>query len=333
MTSKHTALSYCLTTLAGVLFCLLCPRDGAAQEHCNALLSEGMKNIRRTVSIEEWDNYVFHSACRKTEGGWKFDLGLAKFKLNLGSSNGEQFCEERAKKDQGRVGEATYTSLITEEALKAWNMCQTLASRNVKMETEIGVRQVNIRVQRTSGAPLMLQTVYFDKGISGCSVTHGKRGSSTTSGRELNLTLGDDRVSTIHCLRTSNGGDGGIEYFPATELSIVTDRGSLLLQLPEEERYPPSLASEINARIDSLRLETTAEFESTKEELAQRWDQDLRQAVMTPESKCRTTDWINEWDGEMNARCNSNEILVGLYSVHSNKKEDRIFKLRCCALR
>jgi len=41
------------------------------------------------------------------------------------------------------------------------------------------------------------------------------------------------------------------------------------------------------------------------------------------------TVWVNNWDGKMNYRCPSNGVLVGLYSEHDNRKEDRRFKFYC----
>jgi len=41
------------------------------------------------------------------------------------------------------------------------------------------------------------------------------------------------------------------------------------------------------------------------------------------------TGYVNGWDGRMNYKCPSNEVLVGLYSHHDNHKEDRRFKFYC----
>jgi len=44
-----------------------------------------------------------------------------------------------------------------------------------------------------------------------------------------------------------------------------------------------------------------------------------------------TTD-INGWDSQMNYKCGSAEVLVGLLSRHSDKRGDRIWKARCATL-
>jgi len=40
-------------------------------------------------------------------------------------------------------------------------------------------------------------------------------------------------------------------------------------------------------------------------------------------------DWANGWDGAMDRSCPSDQVLIGLYSEHDNRKEDRRFKMKC----
>ena len=47
----------------------------------------------------------------------------------------------------------------------------------------------------------------------------------------------------------------------------------------------------------------------------------------------RLTSDINDWDAQINFKCGSTEVLVGLKSRHSNKREDRIWQARCATLR
>ncbi|XP_032231166.1 dermatopontin [Nematostella vectensis] len=43
-------------------------------------------------------------------------------------------------------------------------------------------------------------------------------------------------------------------------------------------------------------------------------------------------DWFsaNEWDGAMSFQCPYNGFIAGVYSRHSNRAEDRLFKFKCC---
>jgi len=45
------------------------------------------------------------------------------------------------------------------------------------------------------------------------------------------------------------------------------------------------------------------------------------------------TSYLNNWDGELDFTCADDEVLIGLYSVHSNHHEDRRWKARCAQLR
>jgi len=45
---------------------------------------------------------------------------------------------------------------------------------------------------------------------------------------------------------------------------------------------------------------------------------------------CRWTSYINDMDGPMDFSVPNGEAIVGLYSQHSNHKEDRTFKLKIC---
>jgi len=44
------------------------------------------------------------------------------------------------------------------------------------------------------------------------------------------------------------------------------------------------------------------------------------------------TNYLNNWDGKLDYKCGHNEVLTGLYSVHSNSHEDRRWKVSCARL-
>jgi len=46
----------------------------------------------------------------------------------------------------------------------------------------------------------------------------------------------------------------------------------------------------------------------------------------------RLTSYINSWDGGLNFHCGANQVLVGLKSHHSNRREDRLWQARCASL-
>ena len=64
-----------------------------------------------------------------------------------------------------------------------------------------------------------------------------------------------------------------------------------------------------------------------------RWSWECRPFGETPIEKpnCLTSEYVNSYDGPMNFQCEENEYLAGVYSVHKNYYEDRIWKFTCCA--
>ncbi|XP_012946370.1 dermatopontin-like [Aplysia californica] len=47
---------------------------------------------------------------------------------------------------------------------------------------------------------------------------------------------------------------------------------------------------------------------------------------------CRWSVYANSWDGPLHHLCPHNMVVAGVSSYHNNRKEDRLFKFRCCAL-
>jgi hypothetical protein len=45
------------------------------------------------------------------------------------------------------------------------------------------------------------------------------------------------------------------------------------------------------------------------------------------------TGYLNNWDGNLDFTCADDEVLIGVYSVHDNRREDRRWKARCAQLR
>ena len=45
---------------------------------------------------------------------------------------------------------------------------------------------------------------------------------------------------------------------------------------------------------------------------------------------CVWTDYVNDWDEEVDYECPTNKVMTGMASVHDNHKEDRRWKFRCC---
>ena len=47
---------------------------------------------------------------------------------------------------------------------------------------------------------------------------------------------------------------------------------------------------------------------------------------------CLWTGFVNDWDRPLVFQCPGNRLISGMMSYHDNKKEDRRFRFRCCAV-
>ncbi|XP_063060220.1 hemagglutinin/amebocyte aggregation factor-like [Engraulis encrasicolus] len=54
------------------------------------------------------------------------------------------------------------------------------------------------------------------------------------------------------------------------------------------------------------------------------------QPTFTEEPECFTTDWVNDFDEELDFKCLSNYVMTGMHSYHENYHEDRRWKFTCC---
>ncbi|KAJ8308263.1 hypothetical protein KUTeg_013137 [Tegillarca granosa] len=57
---------------------------------------------------------------------------------------------------------------------------------------------------------------------------------------------------------------------------------------------------------------------------------DLRCRKNNANGNCYWTGFLNRYDAIISFNCQSNEVISGMYSIHSNHHEDRMFKVKCC---
>ena len=60
-----------------------------------------------------------------------------------------------------------------------------------------------------------------------------------------------------------------------------------------------------------------------------RWMWQCKQ-IVPGAMRCDTWSKEYDYDQTFNFQCDPNYVLTGVQSVHSNKKEDRMWKFRCC---
>lgn len=53
------------------------------------------------------------------------------------------------------------------------------------------------------------------------------------------------------------------------------------------------------------------------------------EVVSRPKNTGKQTDWCNPWDRKGRCECRKGQAIVGMYSTHSNRKQDRRWRLYC----
>ena len=54
---------------------------------------------------------------------------------------------------------------------------------------------------------------------------------------------------------------------------------------------------------------------------------------LTLEPECEWSEYLNDYDGPVQAFCRAGYVLAGLHSVHDDKHEDRMWKMKCCKVK
>ena len=54
---------------------------------------------------------------------------------------------------------------------------------------------------------------------------------------------------------------------------------------------------------------------------------------LTDEPECEWSEYLNDYDDPIDAYCSPGYVLTGLHSVHKDKHEDRLWKMKCCKVK
>jgi len=74
-----------------------------------------------------------------------------------------------------------------------------------------------------------------------------------------------------------------------------------------------------------------SEHSNSKED--RRWNYGCNSSPVLTDTCDWTNGHVNQWDQPMLFECPKNGVVTGFSSHHSNSKEDRIWKIRCCQLK
>lgn len=281
------------TTFQSALLMILCSiGSGAvsAQDHCNALLSHGIRNEWASISEAEWNNLVFHKHCRKNGNDWTFShkgqVGLEVGQIPLGIAGDwfaseekkVQFCKEQADISQGHEMDAFRLGLLSSEALQAWNQCQRLANEGVKIRIgDLDAQMLSFSVWRSGDDPVVLHKISF-LGIEFCEVN----GEPVKVGTPLNRSV-DNGQTNVRCWRKIETDEPGVVRFAPAEIGIDTNRGQLDINLPVWRSLPLASVAEVMSDLDVVKRTTAAMSEAGRFACSETEAKDLCRCKRDPE--------------------------------------------------
>ena len=149
-----------------------------AQEHCNALISEGVKNIREHYDETHTLEYNYSKYCRveldEQSDSFAAEAEASIFGYGSGSGSGnsnskrkrvQSWCDENESKftsDQTKIAKAEE---VSRHATTAWNNCQKIAQKGVKVILSSALRHsevVDLQLDSTLDAKLRLQSIVVE---------------------------------------------------------------------------------------------------------------------------------------------------------------------------
>jgi hypothetical protein len=231
----------------------------AADDGCSDVLQKAGRNYIEDDYANATASLLYDQQCSgatyKNSGGFGASLEAIIDSIPLkfgatGSNDTERmsnFCRTYNSLLINNTQSVRISNTVVGESVRAWLECKRLASQGIDFRPAILRTQFTVAVRRTSGAAASITSVLYDSKLANCTVPeNGKAAKATIS---TNIALVDDREVVISCIRSAvKKQDGAMEY-PAIDLSIVTDRGTLALPVLQDAAMPELWASQIQSHI------------------------------------------------------------------------------------
>jgi hypothetical protein len=182
-------------SLVAVSF-LLIASSASGQQHCNALLELGLRDIRTEFDQSELDYYLYKRHCKKSSGAWSFDgsgaFGQFSAALGLGQRDAETFCSNQEKRIATVAFNFNYIETFSTQALQAWVRCLELANRKIIIEPLLLPETASFEIWKDAATDSRVQGVLYDpkallcEGIrSGESIPLSGSGVPTSSSKTM----------------------------------------------------------------------------------------------------------------------------------------------------
>jgi hypothetical protein len=199
-------------------------------------------------------------------------------KFNFGTGSNDErlnsFCKNYQANYSSYSKENLDRSIVVRESLKAFDDCINMASKDIYFSPKIGRTQVAIDVRR-GGEPASIQGITYDKTKIQCMLPPNASGPARIATVDSFRPL-EQAYFPIICERKVKSGVKGAEEYPRAEISIATNRGILLLPIPEDALLPGAWSSELRGQLDNMKAKLDAELAANAQ---------LRQRIAVVESR------------------------------------------------
>lgn len=208
-------------------------------EQCSSVLTVKDERFQKYVLNEAESEFNKHCQSNGTvkakSGGVGISLPKIPLELKLNASSKkiqkEHFCKEYKDWRRKTENQTNYVSQTSKEQWSAYETCINLKNKGVIIEPQINRELVHISLRR--GTQNFTFTGFTASPESAFSCKVGDKPINNVLGKIIN----DTTYLTITCERKPREQSDDILYFDSGTLSVVTDRGGLLIPIAPAVKY------------------------------------------------------------------------------------------------
>jgi hypothetical protein len=278
---KRYAASLMFLSVLGVPSVFSQTATTSAYSRCEKVLELTGKDVSVNVQERKIRLEVYENLCNGTSAKEGLDFSLSGSAIiDLVPVEGaatfasrkekvEKFCKTYDSKTDIDAYNVGLSSTVVRESIGAWERCMNInQSVNIAVTSGPGPEGLLIELTRMK-ENATFQGIDVHSGAMNCTATAPLKkidGSTTyTAAKNTTTLLADGKSVNVSCTRTPKNPDAaGNAYYPPLSFSILTDRGSLFLNLPDNKVGPDYLSqwlsekAALTSRIGVLSSEITA---------------------------------------------------------------------------
>lgn len=237
----------------------------ALQAHANGC--DGILSLTRSMDFQarsiQLAEQLHNAYCEGSslKSGSSFSLNLSTVikqvpvTLDLGSGSTrdqvQQLCSQYDSWSAMNRQEVSLALSTSDKAIDAWKRCKELEGQDVFFTVDPRAELVAFGVRRGRDIIDFLGMNYLEEQII-CTGPVGEGGKEVIIDTNTRFTLRESKETPITCRRKYVQNADGINYLPSAEISISAQGAApLIVPLPREEHYEPSLASDIRERLQA----------------------------------------------------------------------------------